>query len=451
MKRILIISHSSELGGAERSMLDLFDAWKKEHKDLSLHFIVKGPVKEMGAELKRRGWDYTPVVYSAWSRRVPLDRAEDIFRNAIYDTKAVFAVEKVIKKFRPDVVMTNTLVAPWGAMAAQLQKIPHVWFVREYGDLDHGHTMELGRENTFEDISFMSELVVTNSLTLQGHVEQYIDKQKLATVYTPFDITKIKNKADDQVKTPFKYPDSLKLVITGRIAPSKGQALAADAVGKLVSKGANIELCVVGSHFLKEDIDSLNAAIETHDIADRVHLVGHQSNPLPYVKLSDIGIMASSMEAFGRTTFEYLSLGKPVVGANGGATPEMVIDGKNGFIFEPGKPADLAAGLQKYIDNPELVKKHGVQAEKTAVKMMNGEHSAKALYDKVATLLADHPVASRQLPHIARTWLEYPTLAQRYIDESHTVSLKRIVYIKLRQRAKVVVVAAQRFLNGNDK
>ena len=37
---------------------------------------------------------------------------------------------------RPDLVVTNTVVAPWGAFAAKALGIPHAWFVREYGDLD---------------------------------------------------------------------------------------------------------------------------------------------------------------------------------------------------------------------------------------------------------------------------------------------------------------------------
>lgn len=445
--KVLVISHSSELGGAERSMLDLFDSWQRKHSDLKLHFIVKGPVKEMGKELKNRSWGYTPVVYSAWSRRVPLNRAEDIFRNAYYDTRAVFSIEGVIKKFKPDIVMTNTIVAPWGAFAAKLQGIPHVWFVREFGDLDHGHTMELGREATFSDISYFSDLVVANSLTVKKHISQYMPDQTIATIYTPFDLDKIDRKSKVKIKSPFKYDDSIKLVITGRIAPSKGQADAAIAVGKLVKKGANIELCVVGSKSLQQDDITLIDAIDKYSIKDRVHLVGHQSNPLPYVKLADIGIMASKMEAFGRTTFEYLALGKPVIGANGGATPEIIKDGRNGYIFDIARSGSMAKTIKKYIDSPETIKLHAKNARRTAEAMMKGQHNADALFSRIEEVVRSSK--PKPLPNIARVWLGYPSLAQRYIKESHTISLKKIIYIKLRQRVKMRLVAAQKKIQRN--
>lgn len=109
--KVLVLSHSSELGGAELSMIDLFDDWYNKGL-VDPYFIVKGPVKNMGAELRKRNWSYYPVVYSAWSRRVPLERLGDIFRNAVYDTRAILEIEGIIKQIGPDVVMTNTLVAP---------------------------------------------------------------------------------------------------------------------------------------------------------------------------------------------------------------------------------------------------------------------------------------------------------------------------------------------------
>src|SRR3990172_882823 len=163
--KALILSHSSELSGAERSMLDLFDYWAKKGL-VEPHFIIRRPIKNLARELRKRRWNYTAVYYTNWSQRNPSPRAEDVFRNALYNSQAVFAIEKVIADLRPDVVMTNTIVAPWAALAAYFQKVPHVWFVREYGDIDHKHIFELGREKMLQDIDSLSSLVVNNSKTL---------------------------------------------------------------------------------------------------------------------------------------------------------------------------------------------------------------------------------------------------------------------------------------------
>lgn len=449
---MLVLSHSSELGGAELSMLDLFDDWYKKGL-IDPIFIVKGPVKNMGPELRKRKWPYHPVVYSAWSRRVPLDRADDIFRNAVYDTRAILEIEQIIQDVNPDIVMTNTIVAPWAAIAANFQGLPHVWFVREYGDLDHGHIMELGTKETFEDISYFSDMVVTNSLTLRSHLEAYIEKKKLATIYTPFDLEALHEKSLVKIASPFKRKDSLKLVITGRIAPSKGQATAAETVGSLVQQGHDVELCVIGANFLSSDIDTLNEMIRKYDIADRVHLVGQQKNPYAYVRLADVGIMASQKEAFGRTTFEYLALGKPVVGANAGATPEMVIDGETGFLYEHGNSKNMEMQILKYLKNPETITAHSKAALAKTKYMMNGQHNADNLFEKIEKIV-EAPSASLRgprMPHYVHKLLEYPGVGHKHMTTGTKGSIKRQIYIRMRQKAKVVIVKADKIINKPGK
>lgn len=445
--KVLVLSHSSELGGAELSMIDLFDDWYNKGL-VDPYFIVKGPVKNMGAELRKRNWSYYPVVYSAWSRRVPLERLGDIFRNAVYDTRAILEIEGIIKQIGPDVVMTNTLVAPWAAIAANLQKVPHVWFVREYGDLDHGHTMELGRRETFEDISYFSDLVVANSLTLQRHLEKYIEKSKLTTVYTPFDIDNLNEKSIEKSKSPFRHKGSLKLVITGKIKPQKGQAVAAEAVGRLVKSGENVELCVVGDHHLPDDIKPLKDAIDRYGTSDRVHLVGYQSNPYKYVKHADIGIMASTKEAFGRTTFEYLALGKPVIGANAGATPEMVIDNKTGFLYEPGSIDDMEMQIKRYLSDGDLLNRHSRDAAKKAQDMMGGENNSDSLFEKINKILqTTDPNQSHQMPHYVRKLIEYPGIGYTYMTTGSQESIPYQIYIRMRQLAKRVLVKVDKIIH----
>src|SRR3990167_1533759 len=177
-----MLSHSSELGGAERSMIDLFDHWTKQGL-VEPHFIIRTPLKNMVPEIKNRGWSYDTLYYTNWSQRNPSKEAESVFRNAIFNTEAIFAIEKIIQKIRPSVVMTNTIVSPWAALAAYFQNVPHVWFVREYGDIDHQHVFELGREKMLQDIDTLSDLVVTNSETLARHIGDYINKEKITALY----------------------------------------------------------------------------------------------------------------------------------------------------------------------------------------------------------------------------------------------------------------------------
>lgn len=444
-----MLSHSSEIGGgAERSMLDLFDHWAKQGL-IEPEFIIRKPVKNMAPELKKRGWKYHSVYYTNWSQRNLSRRAEDVFRNARENTRATMKIEEIIKRVKPDVVMTNTIVSPWAALAAYFQRVPHVWFVREYGDADHKHIFEVGREKMFEDIGTLSDMVVTNSKTLGEHVSQYIHHTPVKTVYTPFDLSQLEYKANQDAPNPFKDKDSLKLVITGRIAPSKGQHEAAKAVGELNRQGYNTELCVIGDAAEKNDEDRLMEMIEHYDIKKKVHLVGHQSNPLAIVKYADIGIMPSRREAFGRVTFEYMSVGLPIVGAGSGATPELVEDGKNGFIYRLSSASSMASKLMKYAEDKALIEKHGAYAKQKTVTMMNGPQNADHLFEHIHKMLDDAQSLRNKHPlNYAHHWLNYPLVAQKYIDDSKVISMKRLLYSRSRAYAKSLILQGPGLVKG---
>lgn len=429
-------------------MLDLFDYWTAQGK-VEPHFIIRRPLKNMPKALRRRGWPYSALYYTNWSNRNPdtFRRAEDIYRNALFNTKAVFDIEKIITELKPDLVMTNTIVSPWAALAAHYQQVPHIWFVREYGDIDHRHIFEVGKEKMLQDIGTLSALVVTNSKTLAKHIGQYIDPAKITPLYTPFNLEKLRRQGDQKAKNPFKRPDSLKLVITGRIAPSKGQDSLAEAVGQLIEQGHDIELCIIGKPSEPADIASLNQAIERRGIAGRVHLTGHKDNPLPVVKFADVGVMASRGEAFGRVTFEYMALGLPVVGANSGATPELVDDGKNGYLYKERDAKQLADSIARYSRDRQLLAKHGAAARRKAESMMSGQFNADNLFDKMAAIAGDKSAHVRQPLHYSHRWLGYPRIAQSYIKESGVISLKRLLYVRSRHRLKWAYLSVFRAIN----
>lgn len=446
--KVLILSHSSELSGAELSMLDLFDYWVGMG-EVEPHFIIRRPLRNMSKALRDRNWPYTALYYTNWSNRNPdqFRRAADIYRNALFNTKAVFEIEELITQLKPDIIMTNTIVSPWAAIAAHYQQVPHVWFVREYGDIDHRHIFEVGKENMLKDIGELSSLVVTNSKTLAKHIGQYIAPDKITPLYTPFNLENLKQKSQQKAKNPFKHKDSLRLVITGRVAPSKGQDSAAEAVGQLVKKGHNIELCIIGKPSEPDDANSLNNAINKYEISDRVHLIGHKANPLATVKYADVGLMASRGEAFGRVTFEYMSVGLPVIGANSGATPELVEDGHNGFLYQEGNREELAEKIAEYSNDRQLVEVHGSAASKRAERMMSGGFNADTLFDKVSAIVNDEEKNLRQPLYYSHRWLEYPRVAEKYIKDSGVISLKRLIYHRLRHRAKWVYLAVARVFN----
>ena len=83
---------------------------------------------------------------------------------------------------------------------------------------------------------------------------------------------------------------------------------------------------------------------------DNVRLVGHcEDMPAAYL-LADIAAAPSlDPEAFGRTAVEPQVMGRPVLAANHGAATETVLNGKTGWLVDPGNAEAWAAALGKAV------------------------------------------------------------------------------------------------------
>lgn len=431
--KILVLSHISELvGGAEKSLLDLFDIWTEKY-DVEPEFILRTPIGTLGQELKDRGWKYSAVDYTFWSESNPPQTKGDIKNKSLKNTKAVVEIEQIIKKAKPDLVLTNSVVCPWAALAAYYQNVPHVWFVREYGDLDHGRVFDIGRKKTWEDVDSLSSLVITNSQALARHVKKYIDPEKVTTLYHPFNLEEINSRTKEKVKNPYKNKQSLKLILTaGSLTVSKGVKEAVEATGRLNMKGYKTEICLVGRQDNRPYLKEIDEIINKYELKDKIHFVGWQKNPLAYVAKADVGIMSSRCEAFGRVTFEYLAIGKPTLGTNSGGTPEMVREGRNGYLFKWGDVGSLVKGLEHYAKDKKLLKMHGKNAKETAKQLVNSEFNAENLFARVEK-------ASRIQPPKARSpKIHYePKLSdyEKFKKELSKRRLSRIVKRKLKTGA----------------
>ena len=91
----------------------------------------------------------------------------------------------------------------------------------------------------------------------------------------------------------------------------------------------------------------------------------------------DVGIVPSKKEAFGRVTIEYMMANMPVIGADSGATSELIQHGENGYLYYSGNYDELAEYMKLYIKDRQLLKLHGDRAQKYAKEFNIGNTASK--------------------------------------------------------------------------
>lgn len=150
-----------------------------------------------------------------------------------------------------------------------------------------------------------------------------------------------------KVKCPAYFSkETINLLFVGRFDPQKGVDYLLQAFAKC--RRRDIHLYLIGDNVIG------GAHIEKKDTGRLTFLgwVPHEEVGNYYAD-SDAVIMPSRWEAFGLVAVEAMKYGKPVIASNCGALPEIVKNGKNGYVFEFDKPETLV-DLLEHIDSKKL-------------------------------------------------------------------------------------------------
>jgi glycosyltransferase involved in cell wall biosynthesis len=105
------------------------------------------------------------------------------------------------------------------------------------------------------------------------------------------------------------------------------------------------------------------------EVAGRVDWLGRQPDAALAVlrRKSYLSVVASRFEVSPMVVLEALAHGCPLVATNTGGIPEIVTDGVNGLLCEPGNPAAMAARITLLLENPAMAAELGDRGWRDAV------------------------------------------------------------------------------------
>lgn len=108
----------------------------------------------------------------------------------------------------------------------------------------------------------------------------------------------------------------------------------------------------------------LEQMVEQLNLKSFIHFVGQEMNIFNFTQAIDVFILPSiANEDFPNVILEAMSLGKPVIASRLAGTPEQVVDGKTGWLFEVGDVNALRHKISNFINNPELINSMGSKAK----------------------------------------------------------------------------------------
>jgi glycosyltransferase involved in cell wall biosynthesis len=231
-------------------------------------------------------------------------------------------------------------------------------------------------------LRLLNRIIFVNNGTREAYIRLYrIPDKRCHTIYNGIQIDAFSD-VTFQRETFRKElgisPDECLVLATGNLTEVKGHRYMLTAIADLISKGIAVKCFIAGQGELKE---TLEKQIEEMGLADSVKLLGYRDDVPALLKASDIFCMPSLNEALGYSLLEAMAAGIPVVVSNVGGIPEVVSQGKEGFLVPSQNASELSAAIEKLVSDPSQRHRMGSEALVTVRKGFSLEQMLNQTYD----------------------------------------------------------------------
>lgn len=367
---LCLFSHSAALAGAERSLAELVGQLVEDHGAVCNVVIPgDGPLR---SQIETVGAGVITTGYGWWCGDEPIDQVEA--HQALGDDLARLLVQTVpqVDAVGPDLVCTNSLVIPFGAIAASLLRLPHIWNAHEYGQKDHGYDFYLPFEQVLEFVRDFSDFIFGPSRALLHELFPDLGEDHSDHLYPAIEAAIPPAESESQSDRTRSAP--VRLLDLSTLTRGKQQEIAIRAVAELGARGLQATLLLKGPQdatyvsFLQELVESL-------DLGDRVTIEGYSGNVWPAIDRADVIVISAPSHAFGRVAVEGMLGAKPVVYPRHSAIGEYLEDGLTGLSYIAGDAAAMAEQIERLIRDPELGRRIGGRALTAAQQLFSRQES----------------------------------------------------------------------------
>jgi glycosyltransferase involved in cell wall biosynthesis len=296
----------------------------KDHPEIQLQIVVLGKGGRISTELEGLGFE---VHTFCENFRIP-------------NLRLLYRLLDFLKNQKPDIVHTSGSEANFhGLLAAKVAKIP-VRIGEEIGFPNHGILWKMIFNLTYRtahSVVGISKAVVDKLVSLRE-----IPAKKAYVVYNPVAIPEY-----SEISSILKIDkeDNFVFMVTCRLVPIKNIDLLIRAFSELIneSKNTKIMLWIIGSGPEHKNLEDLCKAL---DLEKHIQFFGFQKDVFPFLKQADAFVLPSLSEGFSISLVEAMLIGLPSIATKVGGPSEIIEDGKNGFLIDPGDKEDLKSRMK---------------------------------------------------------------------------------------------------------
>ncbi len=212
------------------------------------------------------------------------------------------------------------------------------------------------------------KIIAVSDFTRRELLQYYkLKAAKIRVVHNGVDIDKFKPVADKRrVKAELGLnPEDLAILSVGRLYARKGLFTLIESMSRVVKRFKNAKFIISGKGQSNEMAKLVDHA-QKLGVKDNIVFTGYfPDKKLPKLyQAADVFAFSTFYENLPFAVLEALATGLPVVTTKVGGIPEMIEDGRNGFLVEPFNSKQLADRILYLLEHPSVASEMGAFARK---------------------------------------------------------------------------------------
>ena len=216
------------------------------------------------------------------------------------------------------------------------------------------------KKNTYALVDYF---LCPSAFLLNKFIQFGFKPSRLQLTHTCYDIAVIDDFIANNIVLHSCNAKEKYVLYIGRLENIKGVQTLIDAV-----KDTDINLKIIGTGEEEEELKKISIGY------DNIEFLGFRNkNDVFKLTMEALFIVCPSIcyENLPFSIIESFLFSKPVIGAEIGGIPELIIDGKTGLLFEAGNAAHLCEKMNYLWNNENIVANFGKAAREHVYKMVN--------------------------------------------------------------------------------
>ena len=297
------------------------------------------------------------------------------------DFKTLFALIKIIKKEKIDIVNTHSGKDTWvGGLAA---KFSGAKFIRTR------HLSNAINPSKLNFINRLADYVMTTGESVRTAMiqENQIDPNKIKSVPTGiddtlFDLSKY-TREEERKKLGIKE-DEIAIGILAVLRGFKRHDIFLEMAKRIALKYPEVTFFIAGSGPIEK---RLKKTIETMELTEKVKMIGHINKPAKFLSALDIFTLTSdSSEGVPQSVMQALMMQLPVIATDVGSTKDL-LKNDNFILIEPQNVDTLVKHMEQLIEDKNLRSDYSQKARDYVVNNFSKKIMAETIEDIYNSIL----------------------------------------------------------------